>query len=386
MLSWKNVDLTSLNFQNFHKKEKDVKSIWINGKTYLPEQIISGSYTNEDQGHFERKVLDFIHGWLLGIKTFTFMTSGSTGRPKIIRIQRQRMLISAHSTMKFLHLKSGNCLLCLDPNFIAGTMMIVRALTHDMHLYALEPSADPFKKLPDDIGIDLCALVPLQVHEILQDDSSLEKFNRVRNVLIGGSDLSDELKNKIGKFKNQIFHTFGMTETVSHIALRRMNGDNPDEYFHALPGVKLSVDDRGCLVISGKVTGNTPLITNDQVELISQSKFKWLGRNDHIINSGGIKILIEVLEKKIESILREKQAYRPFFIAGVPDKKLGQKTAIVFESKGKPANKEQLIRILKNELKVYEMPKQWRVIPEFRRTSTQKMDRNQSLKLSIEID
>ena len=264
--------------------------------------------------------------------------------------------------------------------------MIVRTLINDMHLYAVEPSADPFKKLPDDIEFDLCALVPLQLHEILKDDRSLEKFKRVRKVLIGGSDLSDELKNKIGEFKNHIFHTFGMTETVSHIALKRINGDNPDEHYYALPGVKLSVDDRDCLVISGDVTGNTPLITNDQVELITQSKFKWLGRNDHIINSGGIKMLIEVLEKKIESILREKQAYRPFFIAGIPDKKLGQKTAIVFESKGKPVNKEQFIGMLKNELKAYEMPKQWRVIPEFRRTSTQKMDRDQSLKFSIEFD
>ncbi len=363
-----------------------MKSIWINGKTYLPDEIISGSYIHENLSSFERKVLDFIHDWELGVTVFHFTTSGSTGRPKSISIDRIRMLISAQSTMKFLDLKRGNCLLCLDPNFIAGSMMIVRSLTQDMYLFAQEPSANPFKNFENEIEIDLCALVPMQVHEILQDGNSLEKFRQVRNVLIGGAELSDEVKKQIRKLENRVYHTFGMTETVSHIALRKINGEKPDEYFQALPGVSLSVDDRGCLVISGEITGNLPLTTNDRVELVGQSKFRWLGRIDHLINTGGIKIMIEALEKKIESIFLRNQSWLPFFITDVPDKKLGQKITIVFESGGKPVNKKQLIQMLKGELHSYEMPKQWRVIPEFIRTPTQKLDRNRSMKMSIEMD
>lgn len=363
-----------------------MNSVWINGKTFLNPHILSGSYRHRILDSFENKVLNTVRDWERGVKTFIFKTSGSTGEPKSIKIERARMHLSAQATMDFLHLDSGSCLLCLDPEYIAGKMMIIRSLVRNMDLYALQPSSNPFKDLPEDISTDLCAIVPLQLYNILQNDSTRNKFKRVRNVLIGGADLSDELIKLIRPFPNHIYHTFGMTETVSHIALRRISGDTPDEYFKAVPGVKFRVDDRGCLVIHGEITGNMPFITNDRVELMDHSKFKWLGRIDHVINSGGVKIMVELLEKKIEIILKERQEYIPFFIAGIPDKKLGQKIAIILETGTKKVNKNHLQKILKNKIDAYEMPKHWRFIPAFIRTASQKMDRNRSLEISTEIN
>lgn len=362
-----------------------MKTLWINGKIYLPDQVTSGSYDRGNPESFESKVLDFIQKWNRGDRTFCFKTSGSTGQPKTIEVSREQMLISARSTMDFLHIRSGRCLLCLDPEFIAGAMMMVRALNRNMYVYAVSPSSNPFKEFPPDIRIDFCALVPLQLHEILHDDSSRKHLNNVSNVLIGGSDLSPDLINQMRSFTNHIYHTFGMTETVSHIALRKINGETPDEYFQALPGISLAVDERGCLVISGKITGNKPLITNDRVDLINEIQFRWIGRIDHIINSGSFKVLIEPLENKIRSILKKKHLYRPFFVAGVPDDKLGQKIAIIFESTDAGPVNTQLHDELKNELHTYERPREWRIIPRFIRTITQKIDRNQSLKLSRKI-
>lgn len=359
-----------------------MKTIWINGKNYQLDQVRAGLYSQNDPVSFEKKVLDFIHMWEQGEQSFLFKTSGSTGQPKSIEISRKRMLASAHSTMEFLHLNTGGCLLCLDPSFIAGAMMIVRALSRNMYIYAVNPSANPFKEFPQDYKIDLCALVPMQLHEILLDEQSRKQLKNVSNVLIGGSDISQDLINRIRLFTNPIYHTFGMTETVSHIALRRINGEAPDEYFQAIPGIRLTIDERGCLVISGKITENIPLTTNDHVDLINESQFRWIGRMDQIINSGSIKILIEPLEQKIRCILKENRFDCPFFIAGVPDDKLGQKVAIIFESTEPFPNKNQLRKILKNELLNHEMPKEWRIISEFTRTATLKINRNQSLKLS----
>jgi len=382
---WKKENRIFQNFRNFHKHTGKVKTLWINGKNYLPDQVITGSYGQSDPGSFERKVLDFIHNWKREDLSFFFKTSGSTGKPKTIEVSREKMLTSAQSTMNFLNLRAGGCLLCLDPDFIAGAMMIVRALIRNMHIYAVNPSSNPFKEFPPDIEIDLCALVPLQLHEILQDDSSGKHLNKVSNVLIGGSDLSPDLINRLQLFSNHIYHTFGMTETVSHIALRKISGETPDEYFQALPGISLDTDERGCLVISGKITGKTPLITNDRVDLINESQFRWLGRIDHIINTGSFKVLIEPLENKIGSILKKKHLYRPFFIAGVPDDKLGQKIAIIFETNDPDPKKIQLREKLENELHTYEIPREWRIIPNFIRTATQKIDRNRSLKSSRKI-
>ena len=362
-----------------------MKSVWINGKIHLPDQINSGSYPERDKNLFENKILRVIRDWERGTKTFLFKTSGSTGDPKSIAIDRERMRISALATMEFLHINSGSSLLCLDPGFIAGTMMIIRTLVRGMNLYAIQPTSNPFKDFPENIHIDLCAIVPLQLHEILQDESSRNKFSQISNVLIGGADLSDEMKKQIRQFPNPVYHTFGMTETVTHIALRRMSGNTPDEYFKAVPGVQLAIDERDCLVVNGKITGDLPFITNDRVELIDPAMFKWLGRIDHVINSGGVKIVVEPLEKKIESILKKHQCDLPFFIVGIPDKKFGQKIAIIFESVEKKINVNEMTEILKNKLKPYEMPKQWRFLPEFIKTSTRKIDRNQSLKISTEI-
>ncbi|MBR9998160.1 MAG: AMP-binding protein [Cyclobacteriaceae bacterium] len=359
-----------------------MNSVLINGNIYSPDQLFSGTFSEIDLNSFARRVLEVIREWGLGRKKFEFKTSGSTGTPKIISIGKEKMLTSARSTLEYLQIKDGKCLLCLDPEFIAGTMMIIRALVGGMDLIALQPASNPMGDLPADIDIELSAFVPLQLHEILKDPGSEEKFKKISNVLIGGADLSGDLISQLSGFPNRIYHTFGMTETVTDFALKKISGGKPDEYYHAVPGIELSTDDRGCLVIIGNITGNIHFITNDRVELIDQKRFRWLGRVDHIINSGGIKIQVEVIEKKVEGLLRERRIKFPFFITGIPDQKFGEKTTIVFESGGETVDKKNISEILNQRLPAFEMPREWRSISLFIRTSTGKIDRIRSLKAS----
>jgi len=362
-----------------------VKSVWINGKTYPIDPIVSGPELIKTGKAFDDRVLQIIRDWIQGKMVFVFNTSGSTGEPHSIQIARAKMLHSARTTLKFLNLESGTCLLCLDPEFIAGTMMIIRALVGNMDLFVVTPSSNPLKEFPGDISVDLCAFVPLQVRKILNDRYSSRIFQNISNILIGGADLPDSLISKIGKFSNSVYHTFGMTETATHIALQRLNGPSPDEYFQVVPGVGIQTDDRGCLVIKGEITGNNPLVTNDMVEIVDRSQFRWLGRIDHIINSGGIKVIVESLEKNIGEIFFDEGIILPFFISGIPDKKFGQRIAIIFESDPDQVDIKKIKAILKNKLKYYEIPKEWKALPAFLRTSTNKVNREKSLKKSKKI-
>jgi o-succinylbenzoate---CoA ligase len=382
MPSWKSGSQIFPDFPNF---PDPVIQIWLNGVLYSPEQILSGTYSGINQNVFEKKVLNFIRDWNSGKEQFVFNTSGSTGRPKTLSISREKMLLSARSTLQFLGLKEGKCLLCLDPAFIAGAMMIVRAFIGRMDLIAVEPAANPLKEIPLDTVIDLCAIVPLQLAEIWNDPDSRKKFGKIRNVLIGGADLSEDLAGRMAGCSNRIYHTFGMTETVTHIALKKLSGEMPDDHFQAVNGVEFSADDRGCLIIKGPITENKPLITNDRVELIDRKRFRWLGRIDHVINSGGIKIQLETLEKKIDVILKVNGLKASFFLTGIPDEKLGEKLAIVFETGRKKINKQQISVNLANALSFHEIPRSWHEVPAFVRTSTGKVNRIASLGSSREI-
>jgi O-succinylbenzoic acid--CoA ligase len=362
-----------------------VNPVWINGHLYSPDLILSGTWSSWETGTFEKKVLKFIRDWETGKELFEFRTSGTTGTPKILPISRDKMLLSAGSTLQFLDLQEGKCLLCLDPGFIAGAMLIVRALVGGMDLLAVDPVSDPLKTIPSGISIALCAMVPMQLIEILNDSNSRKKFEKIHNVLIGGADLSKELISRMSGFSNHIFHTFGMTETVTHIALKKLTGIEPDEPYRAVSGVVFSTDERGCLVITGPITDNMPMVTNDRVDLIDSKSFRWLGRIDHVINSGGIKIQLEILEKKMVNIFREAGIKTPFFLTGLPDEKLGEKLTIVFETGGKSINKKNLREIIEEKLPFHEVPRAWYSLPELIRTTTGKIDRIGSLRSAYPI-
>lgn len=364
-----------------------MKSIWINNNIYSLEAYASGNLSLNDLPEFQNKIISLAVRFLLGTKIFSFRTSGSTGESRKIDISRERMVASAEMTLKYLKIYPGaNVLLCLNPDYIAGAMMIVRAITGKLNLFAVDPVANPLQYIPEKVKFDLCSMVPLQLKEVIGDKNTVKKMEHIKSVLIGGAPMDPVLIRKSRELKPQIFLTFGMTETVSHIAMQKINGPSNVNYFEALPGIILDRDERGCLIINGPVTGNLSLVTNDLVELLDENRFIWKGRIDHVINSGGVKLVVEELEKKIRMALNRISADIDFFLAGVPDHKLGERLCIVVEMQNNRVELNKIKNTLKKVLDIYEFPREWRVAENFIRTGTQKVNRPDSLANSDSAD
>jgi o-succinylbenzoate---CoA ligase len=322
---------------------------------------------------FEEHTFSFIKSWLQGAEEFTLTTSGSTGAPKEITLSRNQLEQSAQRTIKALTLSSNHAaLVCLDTRYIAGKMMLVRALEANMKIIAVEPASDPVQKLPVNHQPDFAALVPLQLETIFSDPVSLQKIQLFKTVILGGAAASESLKAKIKTLRPAVYATYGMTETVSHIALQKLNGPDAQEYFETLPDVKIKTDERDCLVI--ELPGfNETIITNDLVKLIDDSHFEILGRYDTIINSGGVKLVPETIERKIEPLLINQS----FFVAGIADDRLGQKLILLIEGE----QQETLPAALKLALSAYEVPKKIVYLNQFIRTGTGKINRPKTLEL-----
>lgn len=322
-------------------------------------------------------ILRFCSEWLAGKESFTVHTSGSTGKPKPILLSRRQMIASARQTIKALGLKEGaNALLCINPAYIGGKMMLVRAMEHNMALTVLEAEANPLLKLPTDSSIDFTALVPLQLESILQQNHSRAVLKKMKAVIVGGAPVSWKLRQQLQDINAPVYSTYGMTETVSHIALLHLNSGENSPYFQAFPEIRLSLDERGCLIIEGEVTDGVKIVTNDVVELADANKFRWIGRADNIINSGGVKIHPEKIENIIDNYLKETGQSRKIFAWGIPDEKLGQKLVLFAEGEPLSVEAEKQIRdLLALKLAKYEQPKSIFYLPEFRLTPSGKIQK-----------
>ena len=279
-----------------------------------------GTPSNE----FETKVLDFIKEWFSDSKTVKIQSSGSTGIPKIFEVEKSKMLNSAEMTCNFLDLKEGNiALICLPIEYISGKMMVVRSILRKLKLKIAEPSTNPLQNINEEI--DFCAMTPLQV------ENSLDKLHLIKNLIIGGASVSETLKKKISqtlKLSNsqtRIFETYGMSETLSHIALRHIF-PNQEDWFNVFDGVEISLDERDCLKIFAPKLNSEVLQTNDLVEINNQNQFRFLGRLDNVINSGGAKIFPEELEKLVKQNIPNEVVF-----LGIEDEKLGQKLILIIE-------------------------------------------------------
>lgn len=271
---------------------------------------------------FEKKVKNFLEEWLADDETVKVQTSGSTGIPKIFGIEKKKMINSAVMTCNFLGLKEGDkALLCLPVEYISGKMMVVRSMERKLKLIVAEPSLHPVDDLTEEI--DFCAMTPLQV------ENSLDKLHLIKNLIIGGAAVSESLKNKILQMNldrsNRIFETYGMSETLSHIALKQLMPE-PEDYFTAFENVSISLDERGCLTIFAPNVNAEVLKTNDLVGIKNDKQFKFLGRIDNIINSGGAKIFPEALETLVK-----KEIPNEAIFVGLPDESLGQKLILIVE-------------------------------------------------------
>jgi O-succinylbenzoic acid--CoA ligase len=356
-------------------------SILLNGKEVTIQSILSG--TAYPQSDFESHTIEFIRDWLNGVTKFTLRTSGSTGEPKPITITRDQMASSAKATEQALELKPGyRSLICLDTRFIAGKMMIARCLVTDMWMEVQEPRRNPFTDLRDSHQIDFVALVPYQVEEILESPKA-KLLNKIRTVIIGGAQLNQSTADKLKAYCCRAYLTYGMTETISHIALNPLTEQTETNVFEALPGIVIGVDSRGCLAIKAPYLTDE-VVTNDLVEILSSKKFRWLGRWDNVINSGGFKVNPEKVEFQIEKTLRSLNVDRRFFIAGIKDIKAGEVVALFVEGSPDDGLAIDLQNRLKAQLERHENPRRVIFFSTFRYTATNKLDRKATLQAFLE--
>lgn len=325
------------------------------------------------KSEFEKKVENFIEEWTSEGETVKVQTSGSTGVPKIFGIEKQKMINSAVMTCNFLGLKEGDtALLCLPVEYISGKMMVVRSMQRKLRLIVSEPSLRPVENLEQEV--DFCAMTPLQV------ENSLDKLHLIRNLIIGGAAVSESLKSKILQMNlnrsNRIFETYGMSETLSHIGLKQLMPE-PEDYFTVFENVSISLDERGCLSIFAPNVNAELLVTNDLVEIKNDKQFKFLGRIDNVINSGGAKIFPEALEKLVK-----KEIPNEAIFVGLPDESLGQKLILIIE--GSPSD-EVIQKISEvNFDKNFHKPKEIIFIDEIPRTPNGKVSRMELYKLVSE--
>ncbi len=319
---------------------------------------------------FEQAIGDFLLDWLDEKQIIEVNTSGSTGKPKSILLKKSHMVNSALATGNFFGLQPGNsALLCLPSDFIAGKMMLVRAMVLGLELDYVEPSTSPLEYVSN--SYDFCAMVPLQL------EKSLGKLKMIRTLLVGGAPISNALEKKVKHESTTVFETYGMTETITHVAVKKIHpvpSNVVETFFQTLPGVTVSMDSKDCLVLDAPDISDDKVITNDLVHLVSETEFKWLGRYDNIINSGGVKLIPEQIEAKLAKIISDR-----FFVTGFHDEKLGQKLVLLVEGE---IDKDYLLQeiLSSNVLNKFEVPKAIYNVSKFTETDNGKILRHKTVK------
>ncbi|KYG74690.1 O-succinylbenzoic acid--CoA ligase [Roseivirga ehrenbergii] len=340
--------------------------IWNGTKSYFSKLILAQE-SSHDQAYIS--ATKFINEWHTGKQTFAQETSGSTGKPKTIYISRAQMIASAKRTAKTLNLeKDISALLCINPEFIGGKMMLVRAMEFDWNLTLVPPSSNPEEYLEADQKFSFAALVPLQLERMLKTDKGRKQLNNIESIIVGGAPISAQLEKEIQSLSTKVFSTYGMTETVSHIALKPINGANKSDHYTVLDGVSVETDYRDCLRIKADVTLNEWIQTNDVVELKGR-QFKWLGRADFVINSGGIKIHLDQLENQLSQLLATEVV-----LLKKTHPQLGE-TYVAAIVKKHGSTIETLKSVIESSLTKYYKPNELFLIDALTRTASEKTDR-----------
>ena len=345
--------LSNPTYENVHNQFK------LNGFHLNREDLCRVAYSFIKEGEdFEKPVGNFLLDWFDYKSYIEMETSGSTGAPKTISISKQAMVDSALATGDFFNLQPGNkALQCLPVKYVAGKMMLVRAMILGLDLEFVAPSSHPLDH--NEIDFDFVAMVPLQAQ------NSISQLKKVKKLIIGGAAVNKTLEKQLLKLPTKVYETYGMTETITHIAARKLG----EKAFTVLPYVSVSFDDRNCLVIHAPRISPEVIITNDIVELLDENQFIFLGRMDNVINSGGIKLIPEQIEQKLVGKINQR-----FFIASKPDDEFGEKVVLVVESE-----KHELDDSIYESLDKYEKPKEIIFIPKFLDTVTGKILRKETL-------
>ena len=309
---------------------------------------------------------EFLEEWRDESPYVRVQTSGSTGAPKQMLVEKRRMLASARRTNDFLGLQPGDtALLCMSLDYIAGKMMVVRALERHLKLICVEPSGHPMKQRD---GYTFAAMVPMQVYNSLQVAEERERLKEIRQLIIGGGAIDEALAEELKDFPHGVWSTYGMTETLSHIALRRLNGEAVSEWYTPFPSVEVSLSEDGCLVIDAPEVCEERLVTNDIAALGDDGRFRILGRKDNVICSGGLKIQAEEVERQLHPHLRE-----PYLITKRHDARLGE--AMVLLTEGSVSEARQVCERI---LTKYHQPRAYLHVDHIPLTETGKPARRQA--------
>lgn len=342
--------------------EKDITihpDFKLNGRSYTKESLSELAITLIRDGEAHEKDLgNLILEWFDSKNYITLTTSGTTGKPKEINLSKQAMRVSALATGEFFKLQpKDKALLCLPTRYIAGKMMFVRAILLGLELDFVSPNKEPLKN--NDKIYDFVAMVPLQVHH------SITQIEQCKTLIVGGAKLNNQTKQLLQNMMVNVYETYGMTETITHIAAKKIN----EPYFTILPHVTISQNKEGCLVIEAPQIANYLIETTDIVEMPNDIQFKWIGRHDNIVNSGGVKLVPEVIEQKLAEYI----PFR-FFVIGKEDAHLGEKLVLVIEH-----TPYKLVPEAFESLEKYETPRETIFIDKFKETPTGKVLRKESV-------
>ena len=343
-----------------------------------PSLLQETFYARYGADSFQASLADFLREWFDDHDTVLVHTSGSTGTPKPLHVEKQRMMQSAMLTVSFLGLHTGDtALLCMPLKYIAGKMVVVRALVAGLDLLPVTPSGHPLAQTSTTPVF--AAMIPMQVYNSLQVSEEKERLQQIRHLIIGGGAIDTSLGNQLLSFPHAVWSTYGMTETLSHIALRKLNGPEASDWYTPFQHVKLSLSPENTLTIEAPAVCPEILTTNDICEFNAQGQFHILGRKDNTINTGGVKVQIEQVENALRATLS-----RPFQVTAVPDPKFGERIVLLLEDP-EAACPESLLTEAVHSLSPYWRPKQVFRIRQLPQTGTGKPDRATARKLAKEI-
>ncbi|WP_317417848.1 AMP-binding protein [Phocaeicola coprophilus] len=334
---------------------------------------------SEDKSGFKSSLADFLAEWFNETDTVKVHTSGSTGTPKELWVEKRRMMESARLTVNFLDLQpKDTALLCIPLQYIAGKMVVVRSLVADLNLLPVTPCSRPLQYL--ETAPDFAAMVPLQVYTSIQNPRDKELLRQTRHLIIGGGAIDRTLGEELRDFPHAVWSTYGMTETLSHIALRRLNGPEATDWYTPFNDVQISLSPEGTLTIDAPQVCPLSLVTNDLAEFNDRGQFRILGRRNNTINTGGVKVQTEEIEAQLKSLTE-----LPFAITSVPDPKLGERIVILIQTSGgqqlQPEEFAQLTEAI-SHLPRYWQPRQVIPVPELPLTGTGKPDRAEAKRIA----
>ena len=354
----------------------DIKKqhLTLEGVVYTAENIHKlQEITDGDETDYRIDLYHFLSDWFNDSPYITVQTSGSTGAPKKLTVRKEQMIQSAILTCSFLNLrKNDKALLCMPLQYIGGKMVVVRSLVARLNLFIRKPSGHPLADL--ETSLRFAAMIPLQVYNTLQVPEETERLKQTDILIIGGGAIDATLETQIRKLPNSVYSTYGMTETLSHIALRRLNGPEASSRYIPFPSVTISLSEEDTLVIDAPLVCSERLTTNDVAHVFPDGSFSILGRKDNIINSGGIKIQTESVEEALHSIITCN-----FAITSVPHPKFGEAIVLLMEK-----NEEDEPQI-KEQLPKYQQPKYIWQIDAIPFTGSGKIDRAACRELALDL-